>query len=65
MIVKTGVIVGVHLLQVGYTGGTTTNPTTQDVSTGLTGHNEVVRVVFDPAKVKYTDLLKVSNVVAA
>lgn len=41
----------------GYMGGRTKNPTYQQVSSGSTGHNEVVQVVFDPAKVSYTQLL--------
>jgi peptide-methionine (S)-S-oxide reductase len=49
---------GVFSTQVGYAGGTTPNPTYRDVCTGKTGHAEVVRVVFDPAKVGYGDLLR-------
>ncbi|KAJ8355790.1 hypothetical protein SKAU_G00185840 [Synaphobranchus kaupii] len=49
---------GVYSTQAGYAGGPTPNPTYHEVCTGRTGHAEVVRVVFDPAKVKYTDLLK-------
>ncbi len=41
----------------GYMGGRTKNPTYQQVSSGATGHNEVVQVVYDPAKVSYAQLL--------
>ncbi|KAK7482357.1 hypothetical protein BaRGS_00026376, partial [Batillaria attramentaria] len=50
---------GVFSTQVGYAGGFTPNPTYKEVCTGLTGHNEVVRVVFDPSKIAYLDILKV------
>ena len=50
---------GVYLTMVGYAGGYTPNPTYQEVCTGQTGHNEVVRVVYDPAQVSYEDLLRV------
>jgi peptide-methionine (S)-S-oxide reductase len=50
---------GVYSTSVGYAGGITPNPTYEEVCTGLTGHNEVVRVVFDPNEVTYEDLLKV------
>ena len=50
---------GVVSTAVGYAGGHTPNPTYREVCSGLTGHTEVVRVVFDPAKVRYEDLLKV------
>jgi peptide-methionine (S)-S-oxide reductase len=49
---------GVHATAVGYAGGSTPNPTYEEVCTGGTGHNEVVRVVFDPAVVDYEDLLR-------
>jgi peptide-methionine (S)-S-oxide reductase len=52
-------IPGVHSTHVGYAGGFTPNPTYKEVCTGRTGHNEVVRVVFDPARVHYEDLLRV------
>ncbi len=42
---------------VGYSGGYTPNPTYQEVCTGLTGHNEVVRVIYDPNLVSYDELL--------
>lgn len=50
---------GVWVTAVGYQGGLTPNPTYQEVCSGLTGHTEVVRVVFDPARASYEDLLKV------
>lgn len=50
-------ISGVVDAEVGYTGGTTANPTYRDVCTGHTGHAEAVRVTFDPARVGYDDLL--------
>ena len=49
---------GVYTTAVGYAGGFTPNPTYREVCSGLTGHNEVVLVVFDPAKVGYESLLK-------
>jgi peptide-methionine (S)-S-oxide reductase len=49
---------GVYSTAVGYAAGHTPNPTYREVCTGLTGHNEVVLVVFDPAMVSYEDLLK-------
>ena len=50
---------GVHSTSVGYAGGVTPNPTYREVCTGRTGHAETVRVVFDPARVSYADLLRV------
>ncbi len=49
---------GVWLTMVGYAAGHTENPTYQEVCTGQTGHNEVVRVVYDPSVVSYETLLK-------
>jgi peptide-methionine (S)-S-oxide reductase len=48
---------GIFSTSVGYSGGITPNPTYKEVCTGLTGHNEVVRVVFDPSTVSFDDLL--------
>lgn len=49
---------GVWLTMAGYAGGLTPNPTYEEVCTGMTGHNEVVRVVYDPAVVSYEELLR-------
>jgi peptide-methionine (S)-S-oxide reductase len=50
---------GVYSTAVGYAGGLTPNPTYEEVCSGLTGHNEVVRVVYDPRRVSYAELLRV------
>jgi peptide-methionine (S)-S-oxide reductase len=50
---------GVWTTAVGYAGGYTPNPTYPEVCSGLTGHTEVVRVVFDPAVIAYAELLQV------
>jgi peptide-methionine (S)-S-oxide reductase len=50
---------GVYSTAVGYAGGHTPNPSYQEVCSGLTGHNEVVRVVFDPLRTRYEDLLRI------
>ena len=52
-------IPGVSTTAVGYAAGTTPNPEYKEVCTGMTGHNEVVLVVYDPTIVSYDDLLKV------
>ncbi|MFC4171159.1 peptide-methionine (S)-S-oxide reductase MsrA [Microvirga sp. GCM10011540] len=49
---------GIWVTAVGYAAGITPNPTYEEVCSGLTGHNEVVLVVYDPAKVSYEALLK-------
>ena len=49
---------GVHSTAAGYAAGSTPNPTYREVCSGATGHNEVVRVVFDPSKVSFETLLK-------
>ncbi len=49
---------GVHMTLVGYAGGHTPNPTYEEVCSGRTGHNEVVRVIYDPSVTSYETLLK-------
>ena len=49
---------GIWITAAGYTGGLTPNPTYEEVCSGLTGHNEVVRVVYDPSKTSYEKLLR-------
>lgn len=49
---------GVYVTAVGYAGGHTPNPTYKEVCSGMTGHNEVVLVVYDPKQVSYEQLLK-------
>ena len=50
---------GVEKVVSGYTGGRIANPTYKEVCSGLTGHNEVIQVTFDPAVISYEDLLEV------
>lgn len=50
---------GVTHVKSGYAGGTTPDPTYEQVCTGTTGHAEVVRISYDPAEVDYRDLLRV------
>ncbi len=49
---------GVHVTAVGYAAGITPNPTYEETCTGLTGHNEVVKIVFDPARISFEAILK-------
>ena len=50
---------GVFTTSVGYAAGGTPNPTYQEVCTGLTGHNEVVRVLFDPSLTSYSQMMEI------
>lgn len=50
---------GVHITASGYAAGITPNATYEEVCSGLTGHNEVVLIVFDPARLSYMELLKI------
>lgn len=52
-------LVGVYSTAVGYAGGYTPNPVYEEVCTGMTGHNEVVLVVYDPEEITYKKLLAV------
>ena len=50
---------GVYSTAVGYSGGFTPNPTYEEVCSGRTGHTEAVRVIFDPAVIRYEQLLRI------
>lgn len=50
---------GVQSVEPGYAGGDKVNPTYQEVSSGQTGHAEVIKIEYDPTEIKYTDLLTV------
>jgi peptide-methionine (S)-S-oxide reductase len=50
---------GVEKVVSGYTGGRIANPTYKEVCSGLTGHNEVIQITFDPAVISYEELLEV------
>lgn len=50
---------GVESVQPGYTGGTTASPTYEQVSFGMTGHAEAVRITFDPRKISYREILEI------
>lgn len=50
---------GVGSIVPGYTGGTTVNPSYQEVSTGETGHAEAVQLTFDPARISYREILEI------
>lgn len=52
-------LTGVFSTAVGYAAGTTKNPTYQEVCSGMTGHNEVVLVIYDIEKINYNTLLKI------
>jgi peptide-methionine (S)-S-oxide reductase len=52
-------VAGVWVTAVGYQGGSTPNPTYEEVGSGRTGHAETVRVVYDPQKVSYEELLRI------
>ena len=59
MCIRDREITGITTTSVGYAGGYTPNPLYEEVCSGMTGHNEVVRLIFNPAKVSYNQLLKV------
>jgi len=50
---------GVESVTSGYSGGKTKNPTYQDVCSGITGHAEVIQIIFDPAIISYSEILDI------
>ena len=54
---------GVYTTAVGYAGGSTPNPTYREVCSGMTGHTEAVRVVFDPARTSFANLLRPRRII--
>ncbi|WP_394757848.1 peptide-methionine (S)-S-oxide reductase MsrA [Flavobacterium sp.] len=50
---------GVETVKPGYIGGKTTNPTYEDICSGTTGHAEAIKIIFDPSKISYGELLEV------
>lgn len=52
-------LTGVWVTSVGYTGGFTPNPTYKEVCTGMTGHNEVVRITYSPDSISFAEILKI------
>jgi methionine-S-sulfoxide reductase len=50
---------GVETVESGYSGGSTVDPSYQDVCAGITGHAEVVQITFDPAVISYADLVRI------
>jgi peptide-methionine (S)-S-oxide reductase len=53
------IIKGVERIEPGYTGGTVSDPSYEEVSTGTTGHAEAAQIFFDPKKITYKDILEI------
>ena len=53
------IIKGVERIEPGYTGGTMSNPTYEEVSTGTTGHSEAAQIFFDPTIISYKEILEI------